>query len=293
MNLETLQLFCEVTRQKSFSRGARTMEVTQSAASQAIAALEEQLGVTLIDRSVRPFALTPEGRKYYERVWAMLQDYEQTLVEIRSHGQQVSGTVRVAAIYSVGIHAMTNQIQKFRKLHPQAKVRLEYLRPDRVVEAVLDEVVDLGVLSFPPSSRSLVTIPLRSEKLVFVCSLNHPFSSRKAIEPKDLKKKDFVAFDRDLPIRKAIDRALRKRGVEVNVVMEFDNIENIKRAVELGGGVTILPEPIVTGMAARQTLVTLPLAQLQLSRPIAIIHRRRRPLTPAVSKFVDLLKEEG
>jgi DNA-binding transcriptional LysR family regulator len=290
MNLEALQLFCEVVRAQSFSRGARTLGVSQSAASQAIAQLEGQLSVVLIDRSKRPFALTPEGQRYYEGLRSILQQYEELTTELRSKRAQIAGTVRVAAIYSVGIHAMSRYIQQFMTMYPQSKVRLEYLRPNVVVDVVLAEEADLGILSFPSSSRALAVIPLRTEKMVFVCPPTHRLSVRKGIEPEDIQGEDFVSFDHDLAIRRAIDRALRRRRIEVNVLMEFDNIENIKQALESGAGVAILPEPTVRREVERGTLVAIPIFMAELVRPIGIIHRRRRHLPLVVTKFIEMLK---
>jgi DNA-binding transcriptional LysR family regulator len=290
MNLETLQLFCEVVRAQSFSRGARVLGVSQSAASQAVALLEGQLGVVLMDRSKRPFALTPEGRRFFEGVRAVLRQYDELTTEVRSNRAQIVGSVRVAAIYSIGIHAMSRHTQQFMTQYPQAKVRLEYLRPNAVVDAVLAEEADLGLLSFPSSSRALAVIPLRTEKMVFVCPPTHRLSVRKGLEPHDLQGEDLVTFDRDLAIRRALDRALRRRHIEVNVVMEFDNVQNIKQALETGAGVAILPEPTVRREVEGGSLVAVPLFMAELVRPIGIIHRRRRNLPPVVLKFIEELK---
>jgi DNA-binding transcriptional LysR family regulator len=185
---------------------------------------------------------------------------------------------------------MSRHTQQFMSQYPQARVLLEYLRPNMVVESVLAEDVDLGILSFPSSSRALNVVPLRTERMVLVCHPTHRFSVRRGLEAKDLEGEDFVSFDRDLAIRRAIDRALRRRNVSVNVVMEFDNIENIKLAVEAGAGVAVLPEPTVRLNVERGSLVALPVAVPELVRPIGIIHRRRKHLPPAVLKFIEQLK---
>lgn len=291
MDLGTLELFCEVVRSRSFSEGARARGLSQSAASQAVAQLEKEVGVALLDRATRPVALTPAGRTFYERVLGLLQDYEQLTAEIRSAGRAISGTVRVAAIYSIGLHALGSQIQRFRAQYPQARVRLEYLRPNAVVDAVVSERADLGVLSFPVATRVLEVIPLRTERMVFVCPPAHRLARCRRVAPQDLAGEDVIGFDRDLAIRRAIDRALRRRGVTVNVSMEFDNIENIKDAVESGAGVAVLPEPTVRKETALRTLVARPLAIPDLVRPIGILHRRRH-LPPAVTRFIALLKSE-
>ncbi len=168
MNLETLHLYCEIVRVHSFSRGAAENGVSQSAASQAVQQLESELHVQLLDRSKRPFALTPEGRKFYEACRTLLQNFERTRAEISQTRQELEGTVRVAAIYSVGLHGISGQMQRFLSLHPKTRVRLECLHPRQVVETVVQDEADLGVLSYPPANRALSVVPLRSDPIVFV-----------------------------------------------------------------------------------------------------------------------------
>lgn len=293
MTLETLHLYCDVVRLRSFSRGAAANQISQSAASQAIQQLEAELGVQLIDRTKRPFAVTPEGRAYHELCRTLLQGYKKGLADLAALRGQVSGTVRVAAIYSVGLHDMSRHLQRFTALHPHAKVRLDYLHPHKVVEAVVEDDADLGVLSYPEPNRRLAVIPLRDEPMVFVCPPAHRLARRRAVTPADLEGEPFVALDPDLRIRRAIDRALNQQGITINVVMEFDNIETIKQAIVLGAGVSILPEPTVGREVANRSLVALPLAIPSLARPVGIIHRRNARFTPAVARFIDLLRQSG
>jgi DNA-binding transcriptional LysR family regulator len=291
MNIESLRVYCEVIRARSFSKGARTLGISQPAASQAVRALEGELGVALVDRSQRPLLPTPAGQRYYTGIQALLRQYEQLNEEVRSHQDEHDGTVRVAAIYSVGIQAMSRCTQLFQAKFRKARVRIEYLRPNRVVEAVINETSDFGVLSYPSSSQNLNVIPLWMEKMVFVCTPEHRLSIRKGIAAGDLEGEDMVSFDHDLIIRRIIDRALAKRHIHVNVHMEFDNIESIKEAIRAGAGVAILPEPSVRREAEVGSLVALPIAIPELVRPIGALLRRRRQPSALTSAFIDLLKQ--
>jgi DNA-binding transcriptional LysR family regulator len=295
VTFETLRLYCDIVRLRSFSRGAAANQVSQSAASQAIQQLETELGVQLIDRSQRPFAVTPEGRAYHEACRTLLQGYDQAVADLAALRGQVVGDVRVAAIYSVGLHDMSRHVQRFMALHPHAKVRLDYLHPHKVVEAVVEDEADLGVLSYPAASRALAVIPLRSEPIVFVCPPGHRLARRRVLAPGDLEGEPFVAFDPDLRVRKAIDQALRQHNVRMSPAMEFDNIETIKQAIALGAGVSLLPEPTVRREVANRTLVAVQLAMPNLVRPVGIIHRRNKRFSPAVARFIELLRqgEEG
>jgi len=291
MNLEMLKLYCDIVRLHSFSQGAAANQISQSAASQAIHQMETELDVLLIDRSKRPFMVTPEGRSFYDGCQALLQGFDKVRAQIASVRTQITGNVRVAAIYSVGIHIMSDHMQRFMSLHPQAKVRLEYLHPHKVVEAVLNDEADLGILSYPPSNRSLTILPWRDEAMVFVCHPTHRLARRKIITAADLHGENFVAFDADLSIRKAIDRCLRQHDVKVNVVMEFDNIETIKQAIAIGAGVGILPRPTILKEVGNRTLAAVPLSMAELVRPLGIIHRRGKLFTPTIVRFLELLRQ--
>ena len=291
MHLETLRLYCDVVRLRSFSRGAQLNFVSQSAASQAVQQLEADLGVALLDRSKRPFVVTAEGRAFYEACRTLLDGYEKAKAGIATMQAQLAGTVRVAAIYSVGLHDLSRHMQRFMSLYPHARVQLECLHPHKVVDAVLTDAADVGIMSYPPVNRSLAVVPLRDEPMAFVCHPSHRLARRKVVNPADLAGERFVAFDPELTIRRAIDRTLRQHNVKVNVVMEFDNIETIKQAITIGAGVSVLPRHTVLKEVGIRTLAVVPLAVSELVRPIGIIHRRQKRLSPTVTRFIDLLRD--
>ncbi len=291
MNIETLRIFCDVVQHQSFSRGAAANEVSQSAATQSVHRMERHFGIQLVDRSKRPFVLTPEGQACYEGFREVLELYDSVEARVRSLRMEITGVVRVAAIYSVGLHDMGLCMQEFMRRYPKARVRLEYLHPNRVYEAVLNSGVDLGIISYPTASPEISVIPLRSERMVVVCHPEHPLTKRDAVTAEHLEGEDFISFDRDLSIRKEIDRFLRQRSVSIHNVMEFDNIETIKQAVEIGAGVSILPEPTVRREAHSGTLAVVRLIAPELRRPIGIIHRSRKLFTPTAGKLIELLQE--
>jgi len=291
VHLETLRLYCDIVRLRSFSRAAAANSVSQSAASQAIQQLEADLDVPLLDRSRRPLEATADGRAFYEACRTLLQDFDKAKAELQAQRQRVEGTVRVAAIYSVGLHDMSRHMQPFMSAYPQAKVLLECLHPHKVVEAVLNDEADLGVLSYPVATRALEVVPLRSEPMTLVAHPSHRLARRRSLTVADLNGEKFVAFDHDLAIRKAIDRALKAAGIKVNIVMEFDNVETIKQAIGINAGLSILPRPAIAKELDMRTVIGLPLALPALVRPIGIIHRRGKRMTPAMARFVEQLQK--
>src|SRR5438046_5236065 len=290
MHLETLRLYCDIVRLRSFSRGAEQNFVSQSAASQAVQLLEAELGVALLDRTKRSFVVTPEGQACYEACRGLLESWDKAKAGIAAVKARVDGTVRVAAIYSVGLHDVSRHVQRFMSLYPEARVQLECLHPHKVVEAVVQGEADVGIMSYPPATRTLAIVPLRSEPMAFVCHPNHRLARRRVVMPADLNGETFIAFDAGLIIRKAIDRALRQHNVRVNTVMQFDNIETIKQAIIIAAGVSILPRHTVQNEASIRTLAVVPLTITDLVRTVGIIYRRQKPLTPTASRFVELLK---
>jgi len=291
VTLEALDLFCDIVRLRSFSRAAAETGISQSAASQTVQQIESELKVVLLDRSQRPFTVTAEGAKFYETCRKMLEGFERTRTEITAARQELVGAVRVAAIYSVGLHGISGPMERFLSLYPKARVRLECLHPHEVVQAVVTDEADLGVLSYPPAGRALTVVPLRLEPMVFVCHPNHRLARKKIVNPTDLTGEPFVAFDANLAVRKAIDRALRVRNAKPNMVMEFDNVETIKQAIINGTGVSLLPAPTIGKEIALHTLSAVPFNMPDLVRPIGAIHRRNKLLTPAVARFLELLQE--
>lgn len=295
MQFESLQIFCDVVRWASFSRGASENKISQSSASQAVHQLEVRLGVRLIDRSKRPLVLTEEGKVYYEGCKDLVARYLELENRIRTLNdiQRAAGTVGVAAIYSVGLQHMSRYVKTFEERHPEANVRLEYLHPTQVVERVVSGDVELGLISYPRKWPELVVIPWREEAMVLVVPPSHRFARRETVNVRELDGESLVAFAPELSIRKAIDRFLRRHEVSLEVAMEFDNIENIKRAVEISAGVAILPEPSVAEEIRAGTLSGLAIdgqdPKHRLTRPLAIIHRRHDKLDLTATRFLELL----
>lgn len=293
MHTRWLKIYCDVVDHGSFSHAAELNGVSQSNASQVVHQLEERLGVQLIDRSKRPFVLTPEGHKFHEGARVIVQRFNDLEREVRSLHQVVVSRLTVASIYSVGLAHMSRHLREFLAANPHADVRLEYLHPHRVYEAVDSGQADFGLISYPEESKSLAAIPWRTEPMVLACHPEHPLAGKASVAIRELHGESFVAFQTGLAIREEIDRVLELNNLEVNVALEFDNIETIKRAVEIGSGVSLLPEPTIERELATETLAKVQLDGRPLVRPLGIIHRRDRELSDTARRFVQLLQARG
>jgi DNA-binding transcriptional LysR family regulator len=291
MQFKALKVFCDIARYRSFSQAATANQLTQSAASQVVRSLEQHMGIQLIDRTTRPLQLTPLGKVYYEGCQGLVEQYLELEASVRQSQAEMDSTIQVAAIYSVGLGDMGQTVERFERLNAGIKVHLEYLHPAKVYERVLEKTVDLGLVSFPRHTRDLVTIDWREEPMVLTCAPAHPLAGQRAVRPAQLAGQKYIGFDRDLVIRREVDRFLREHGSTVDVAMEFDNIENIKKAIEVSAGVALLPEPTLRREVRAGTLVAIPLAGCRLVRPLGIIYARQHQLNTTILRFIDLLRD--
>lgn len=294
MHIETLKVFCDLVDLQSFSLAAERNFITQSAVSQQIRALEERFKRRLLERvrGRREIKLTPAGEVFYRESKNVLSGYDQLNESLRGLVGKIGGTVKVATVYSVGLHEMPAKVGEFMTKYPSAKIDLEYSRTTKVVRDVLNGTVELGVLAFPEARRGLTVVQMPAHRLVLICPPDHKFAKRSQVRAKELKGMDFVLFERDTPTRKATDRILKDHGVDVKKVAEFDNIETIKRAVQVGFGLAILPQPAVMDELRNGQLAVVKLAEKEWTRPVGVIYRTDRNLSLAAKKFVQLLETE-
>lgn len=291
MQIDSFKVFCDLAETESFTKAAQINNITQSAVSQQISSLERQLKCLLIERSKKKFRLTREGQLLYEYGKQVIQAYESLLSKLQEVKDIVSGTIRVATIYSIGLHDLPPYLKRFLKAYPTVNVHVEYQRANQVYDDVLGNVVDLGLVAYPNRDPRLELVPLRNETLAVICHPNHPLARLKSLTLAELQDQRFIAFEPDIPTRKAIDKFLRDHDVTVRTVMEFDNIETVKRAVEIEAGISIVPHATVSQEVAKQTLCSIPFVDAQLHRPLAVIYKKSKVLSPAMRQFIGMLRE--
>jgi DNA-binding transcriptional LysR family regulator len=291
MQIESLKVFCDLAETESFTKAAQINSVTQSAVSQQISSLERIFKSLLIERSKKRFRLTREGQVLYDYSKQIIQTYESLHSKLQELKDIISGTIRVATIYSIGLHDLPPYIKKFMKNYPTVNIHVEYRRANQVYEDVLSNVVDLGLVAYPVKDSKLDIIPLRKEPLVLICHPQHPFAKQKTIKLKQLVDQKVIGFEPDIPTRKALDKILREYGAELKYLMEFDNVETVKRAVEIDAGVSIVPLGTVTQEIAKQTLAAVEIEDGEFFRPLAAIYKKNKVLSPAMKQFLAILKD--
>ncbi|HYE31246.1 MAG TPA: LysR family transcriptional regulator [Methylomirabilota bacterium] len=292
MQIETLKVFCDLAETESFTKAAQINQITQSAVSQQISSLEKTFNSLLIERSKKKFRLTREGQVLYDYSKQIIQTYDSLHNKLQEIKDIVSGTIRVATIYSIGLHDLPPYLKKFLKSYPTVNVHVEYRRANQVYDDVLGNVVDLGLVAYPAKDPRLEVVPLRKDKMVLICHPQHPFAKAKGVKLQEVSGQRFIGFEPDIPTRKAIDKIFKDHGVQVDHVMEFDNIETVKRAVEIDAGISIVPKGTITQEVSKSTLVQVELEDDEFFRPLAAIYKKNKVLSPAMRQFINVLKGE-
>jgi len=290
MNIETLKTYCDLVDSESFTKAARINGVTQSAVSQQISSLERTFRSLLIERSKLKMRLTPEGQVLYDYSKQILHHYQDLDHKMQELKDVISGSIRVSTIYSIGLHDLPPYIKGFMQKYPTVNVHVEYRNASLVYDDVLSNVADLGLIAYPVKDLRLIIVPLRKEPLVLICSPEHPFAQLKSIKLKQLNGQKLISFEPDTTTRKAVDKILNQHGVEVQHAMEFDNVETVKRAVEIGAGISIVPQSTVTQEIEKQSLALVEISDGEFYRPTAAIYKKSRVLSPALKQFLANLK---
>ncbi len=291
MQIESFKVFRDLVDSQSFSKAAALNFITQSAVSQQIRAIEERFRVPLIERSNKRFGLTREGQLLYEISKQIIFQYDSFQHQIEEMRNVVLGTIRVSTVYSIGLHELPPYLKKFLAEFPSVNVHVEYRRSNQVYDEIIEGTSDLGLVAFPTPKKSVKIEPFRKDRLIVICNPNHSLAGRKEVTIDDLKDQKFIGFEPDIPTRKAVDKILRDHGIEIRPVMEFDNIETVKRAVEIDAGVSIVPRATVEQEIKNGSLIAIEFKGEPFYRPLGILYKSGRVLSPAMKRFLQTLRE--
>ena len=292
MHIETLKVFCDVVETGSFSIAASQNFITQSAVSQQLRTLESKYHCKLLERGRSGAKPTPAGEILYRASREILEKYREIETQLQESTKVVSGSLRVAIVYSGGLHELPPYLKEYLREFPQVNVHIEYARPNKIYDDAIAGRIDLGIVAYPAKHPQVTVLPFREDRLVVVCPPTHAFATLRKIPISRLDGEAFVGFERDISTRKAIEQIFKDHGVNVRYMGEYDNIETIKRAVEIEQGITIIPLASVQHELEHGILKVVHLSDETLMRPLGIIHKRGRHLSPAAVKFLDVLRRE-
>lgn len=292
MHIETFQVFCDLVETTSFSEAAERNGISQSAVSQQIRALEERFGVTLVERGRRNFSVTPEGEVFLKAAHSILEAYQGIEEDLGTMRDVVAGKLTIATVYSIGFHELPPYIEKFREKYPDVDLQVHYRRANQVYADVSENHADLGLVAYPQEKKGVEIEPAWKDRLVVICPPTHHLAGKKSLELKAIDGERFISFEPDLPTRKAIDSMCNHAGIQVKEVVEFDNIETVKRGVLIENALSIVPSESVNSEVESGTLVRIPIEGKFVWRPLGIVRRRTKAISPAMREMIAMLKEK-
>ncbi len=293
MQIETFQILADLVETASFSEAAERNQMTQSAVSQQVKAVEEKYGVTLVERGRKNFAVTPEGEVFLQAGREILKIYESIQGTLDAMQNSVTGSLTVATVYSIGFHDLPPFIERFRTAFPQVELDISYRKANQVYSDVLENKADLGLVAYPKTRKGIEIDPAWSDRLVVICPPQHHLANRTSMTLEQLDGERFISFEPDLPTRQAIDAMMLEAGIKVKEVVEFDNIETVKRGVEIEGAIAIVPSQSIKKEVETGVLVQIPLEGHKMLRPLGILRRKNKSVTPAMREMMNLLASRG
>jgi len=290
MHIETLKMFCDLAELRSFSKTAEKHLLSQSAVSQQLAQLELIHKCQLVNRKKRPIELTSEGKLLHKAARDICDRYDKFKSQINASRISAGSRLDVAAIFSIGMHELAGYVKKFMIKYPNVNMHIEYLDATRIYELVGSGDINIGLVAVPTRDRRFEVYDFKDEPLVFVCSPRHSLAGESKIDIQQVQYERFIAFESQVPTRKWIDSIFERYGITVTPMMEFDNIETIKRAVEINTGVSILPQTAIVQELESGTLRSIPFLNESFTRPTGIIVRKDKVHSQAGEYFIELLR---
>jgi DNA-binding transcriptional LysR family regulator len=295
MNIVQLRLFRDIARELSFVKAAQKNHITQPAVSVHIKKLEDELRKKLFSRTPHNIKLTVDGEMILDDVKEILRLCEG--LKIRSSYSQgiLEGNIRIAAIHSVGMYEIGDFLTAYMKNYPRVHIHLEYRRADEIYDILHKEIIDIGVVAYPEVRTNIETTPCGEEDLVLIVHKGHALANRKSVLLQHIQGQPFIAFEQGIPTREAIDKVLIENDIQVDYRMSNDNIFALKKAVEAGIGISIVPFNAVNEEVQKGSLVRLPIRDIKITRPIALLqrknHKPNKPLELFIRHFLDFNKE--
>jgi LysR family transcriptional regulator, transcriptional activator of the cysJI operon len=292
MDMDQIKIFCDLAETRSFSKAAARNLISQSAVSQQIKSIELQFKLQLIDRTCRPLALTQAGEIFFRGCKDIFSRYEEFRNQLANFTHQITGSVTIAGIPSIVLYLLQPYVRYFLQQHPNVRLYVESMRANQALETVLTDRADVAMIACPKSDRRLGIMPFYQERLLLVMTPRHPLAGKKKVSIKSLQLQPMILFEKDQSTRKLIDKILRNYGVTIKPVMELDNVETMKRGIEAGVGLSILPEPAVMQEVKSGALVARPFTEEEFFRPVGAVFRKGKVFPEPVRRFLDLLREQ-
>lgn len=289
MQLQDLQTFELVAAERSFSRAAKKLHRTQPAVSQAIRRLEDELGDRLFDRTSRNGALTEAGvllREHATRLLKLAADAEAAVREL----QQVRRGRVIIGANEAAVHSLLPIVQRFAREHPHATVEVRRVASRQIATELLARSLDFGVLTFQPPDKGLQSISLGTDELVLLTHPKHRLASRTRVTIEEVGREIVIAHNDPSPARERVLRLYERRHAPINIQIALPSLDGIKRAVEMGLGVAVLPRRCALTEIARGHLTAVKIPALSAPQSVRIVFRKGGEMSKAAAAFLELAR---
>ena len=296
LELHQLQCFIAVAEEGGFNRASSRLRMTQPAISYQVKQLEKELGQPLFYRRPRGISTTEAGRVLFHHARQLIEMVRRTRHAIDRLSGGVTGEVRIGTVNSVGMYILPGVMQNMRAKYPDARPTILYRNSYEIMEALLSNQVDMAIVADPTPDRRFSHETILVEKVSLVCGRSHPFFGRAQVTPEELKEVNFVSLTDENPTGKLVRDYLTRAGVTGDPVVSTDNIETVKKMVEVGLGVALLPnmvtsEDIACGLRLAGKLARVDIPSAALTRKIILVTWKQLELSPAAAAFIDLLRD--
>lgn len=289
MDLSELEVLVAVAQERGFSRAAARLHRTQPAVSQAVRRLEEEVGAPLVDRSSKDGTLTAAGTLLQSFALQMLnlrRDAQAAVLDLAHLGR---GKLSIAANEYTVTHLLPF-LGLFRRRHPQVRVEVRRGLASRIPMEVLGREAELGVLTYRPTNPGLTVIPFAEDDLVLLVASGHPLAGRKSVWIRELASESFLAHNVRSPNRERVVRTFEQLRTPLNIAMELPTLEAVKRLVEEGLGVALMPRRAAEGEVARGSLIAIRVPEMRIPRSVVLIHRKGVGLSHAATAFLSIAR---
>jgi DNA-binding transcriptional LysR family regulator len=290
VDINQLEVFLAVAQEKSFSRAAETLHRTQPAVSQAIRRLEGELGEPLFDRSSKDGTLTSAGR--------VLLDFSQQMINLRRHAHSAIRELRdlhhgklTLGANEYTVMSLLPLIPMFRARHPHIKVEVRRSLASRIPGEIIGRDVELGLVSFKPNDATIKALPIAADDLALVVAPDHHLATKKIVSVRELGAESFIAHNVPSPYRERVIKTFEKQRTPLNISLEMPTLESIKRLVEQGLGVALIPRLAAQIEIERNQLAGLSVREMKFERRLHLIYRKGATLSHAAKAFLRVARD--
>ncbi|MDR3317775.1 MAG: LysR family transcriptional regulator [Puniceicoccales bacterium] len=290
MNIKTLKIFSDLVENANFSKTAKQNMVSQSAISQKIRLLEERLNVHLLEKKKKSFQLTEEGAVFYRHAKLILSEYDTMLENLQNYDAKTLGGVNLLTNYWVGLYIIPHYVREYFKTFKNFALDIHYSDYNSLQSGNLDPKSDLIILEFPLHNTELISELFAKDEFVMVCSAQSEFKDQQTFSLNDLESKSLIGFSRNHPLRVLFEQSIGKSIGRPHYLLEFNQIELIKQAIEMHNSIAILPKSSIRSSLEGHNFHVVPLKDIQISIPIYLTYRKTRKINRAMEHFISILR---